>query len=63
MRSEADTLLLTSAEVADLFRVDTVTVTKWATDGKLVGFQTPGGHWRFRRADVDALLPEKVRAS
>jgi excisionase family DNA binding protein len=47
--------LLTAAEVAGIFRVSTKTVWRWAVAGKLPGLLTPGGHHRFRRADVDRL--------
>jgi excisionase family DNA binding protein len=48
--------LLTPAEVADLFRVDPRTVTRWATDGKLTAIRTLGGHRRYHRAQVEQLL-------
>lgn len=48
---------MTPAEVADLFRVSTKTVTRWASTGRLrTATRTPGGHRRFARADVDAFL-------
>ncbi|PZG12965.1 MerR family DNA-binding transcriptional regulator [Micromonospora craterilacus] len=48
--------LMTPAEVADLFRVNTKTVTKWAAAGRLTSIRTLGGHRRYRRAEVYALL-------
>ena len=48
--------LLTPAEVATMFRVDPKTVTRWAKAGKLTSIRTLGGHRRYRRRDVDALL-------
>lgn len=48
--------ILTARQVGDMFAVHPATVKAWAESGKLPGFRTPGGHWRFRRADVDALL-------
>lgn len=48
--------LLTPGEVADLFRVDPKTVTRWAKAGKIDCIRTLGGHRRFREADVRALL-------
>lgn len=48
--------LLTPGEVAALFRVGLTTVARWADSGYLPSLRTPGGHRRFRRADVDALL-------
>jgi excisionase family DNA binding protein len=47
---------LTTSDVADLFRVTNETVTTWADAGKLAHFKTPGGHYRFRREDVEAFL-------
>lgn len=34
-------------EAAALLRVDARTVKRWAQQGKLGGFRTPGGHWRI----------------
>lgn len=48
--------LLTPAEVAALFRVDPKTVTRWAQAGKISSIRTLGGHRRFRRSEVLALL-------
>ncbi len=55
--------LLTPAEVAEKFRVDPKTVTRWAAAGRLSSIRTPGGHRRFRRTEVEALLTgEEVAA-
>jgi len=43
------------AEVAAV-RVHPRTIIRWADTGKLPCFQTPGGHRRFRAAEVGALL-------
>jgi excisionase family DNA binding protein len=48
--------LLTPGEVAQLFRVDPKTVTRWAAAGRISSIRTPGGHRRFREAEVRALL-------
>ena len=48
--------LLTLQEVADLFRVNRRTVATWAKTGRLATIRTPGGHPRFRKADVERLL-------
>ena len=47
--------LLTTAEVATLFRVDRQTVRRWALAGKLADIKTAGGRRRFRAAEVRAL--------
>ena len=48
--------LLTPAEVAQAFRVDPKTVTRWAKAGKLTSIRTLGGHRRYRESDIRALL-------
>ncbi len=53
--SQYDTLL-TPAEVAQLFRVDPKTVTRWVNAGRLSSIRTPGGHRRFHADEVLALL-------
>lgn len=50
--------LLTPSEVANLFRVDPKTVTRWSKAGKLSSIKTVGGHRRFRESEVRALLEE-----
>lgn len=48
--------LLTPSEVANLFRVDPKTVTRWAKAGKLSSIRTLGGHRRYRESEVRELL-------
>jgi predicted site-specific integrase-resolvase len=56
MRSEPEyDELLTPAEVAAMFRVEPIQVTRWARKGLLSCIRTPGGHRRYLRAEVDAL--------
>jgi excisionase family DNA binding protein len=50
--------LLTPAEVAQMFRVNPKTVTRWARAGKISAIRTLGGHRRFRAAEVRKLLEE-----
>jgi excisionase family DNA binding protein len=50
--------LLTPAEVAALFGVGPKTVARWAADGRIGSVRTPGGHRRFRAAEVQALLAQ-----
>lgn len=47
---------MTPGEVAQAFRVDPRTVTRWAKRGLLRSIRTPGGHRRFLTDDVTHLL-------
>ena len=49
-------VLLTPSEVAQMFRVDPKTVTRWAKAGKLTAIKTLGGHRRYRESEVRSLL-------
>ena len=44
--------LLTPSEVAELFKVNPKTVTRWARAGKITAIRTLGGHRRFRASEV-----------
>ena len=48
--------LMTCAEVAQIFRVDPKTVTRWAKAGHLSSIRTIGGHRRYFTAEVYARL-------
>ncbi len=48
--------LMTPAEVAQAFGVDPKTVARWARSGKLSHMRTLGGHRRYLRSEVEALL-------
>lgn len=50
--------LMTPGEVAELFRVDPKTVTRWAKAGKISSTKTPGGHKRFWESVVIEYLAE-----
>ena len=41
---------------AELLGVSINTLRRWSDDGKVTCYRSAGGHRRFRRADVDALL-------
>lgn len=63
--------LMYPGEVAGILRVDPKTVSRWAergkfpalADGRPGAFKTPGGHWRFQPAAVDAVLNGDVDAA
>jgi excisionase family DNA binding protein len=48
--------LIPVGDVAEMFNVAVSTVRAWERAGKLLAIRTPGGHRRFRRSDVEALL-------
>jgi excisionase family DNA binding protein len=48
--------LLKPADVGQIFDVEAKTVVEWAKTGKIRSLRTPGGQYRFRESDVEALL-------
>lgn len=54
----ADVEWLTLGQAAKYLGVSDSTVRKWADAGRLAAFATPGGHRRFRRADLDEFLQD-----
>ena len=59
--SPAPDRVLLVPEVATAFRVCPKTVTKWVRAGRIPAFRTPGGHLRFRKAEISALLQPEPR--
>jgi excisionase family DNA binding protein len=51
-----EVLNLTTGKAAKLVGVHEDTIVRWANEGRLPSWRTPGGHRRFRRSDVLALL-------
>lgn len=47
---------LSPREAAALIGCHEDTLKRWASDGKVRAFKTPGGWWRFRRSDIETLL-------
>lgn len=47
--------LLTSGEVAEMFRVDPKTVSRWAAAGRIPSIRTPGGHRRYPEHPIRLL--------
>lgn len=60
--AERDTLL-TPTEVAEMFRVNPKTVTRWAKSGKISAIRTLGGHRRFRATEISRFLDELATES
>jgi excisionase family DNA binding protein len=52
----ADDKLLTTGEVARMFRVDPKTVTRWARSGKIHAIRTLGGHRRYHRSEIERAI-------
>ncbi len=48
--------LLTPSEVADLFKVNPKTVTRWARAGKITAIRTLGGHRRFHADEIRRIF-------
>lgn len=53
---------LTSQQAAEYVGVHVDTIKRWAADGKVRSFRTPGGWWRFSEADLDAFLSPEAPA-
>lgn len=53
--------LMTTVEVAAVFRVHSKTVTRWAKAGRLASIRTLGGHRRYSRAQVEAMTRRGAR--
>ena len=45
-------------EVAEIFRVNPKTVTRWAQSGKISAIRTLGGHRRFRAIEILRYLEQ-----
>jgi excisionase family DNA binding protein len=50
--------LLTPSEVAEMFRVNPKTVTRWARAGRISAVRTLGGHRRFRASEIRRAVEE-----
>lgn len=60
---EIDQEWYTPKEVGQIFRVDPKTVIRWGKTGKLDKLKvqvitTPGGHRRYKKADIDRVFNE-----
>ncbi|WP_454836941.1 helix-turn-helix domain-containing protein [Rhodococcus qingshengii] len=57
-RTRRDSELLTPGQVAALFDVVPTTVLRWAKSGKISSTTTAGGHHRYFRTEICALLDD-----
>lgn len=46
---------LTATEVAERFRISPESVREWARTEKVPAVRLPGGHYRFRLEDIEAI--------
>lgn len=54
--------LLTTREAAKVAHVSAITIRRAVEAGKITPLRTPGGHFRFRRSDLEALLTSERSA-
>jgi excisionase family DNA binding protein len=54
---------LSPREAADLLDVSHDTVKRWAREGLLPGYQTPGGWWRFNEQQIRKWKAKRVKAA
>jgi hypothetical protein len=47
-----DDVMLRPSKAAQMFAVRVATLARWAREGHMVGFFTPGGHRRYLRSGV-----------
>jgi excisionase family DNA binding protein len=52
---------LSPSEAAAMCRVDTRTLIRWVEKGKLTAVRTPGGHRRYPRAEIEAVIRSDER--
>jgi len=52
--------LLTPAQVGLLLGISPITVRFWAKKGRLKFITTPGGHRRFKRSQIEALVGSRL---
>lgn len=55
--------LMTTKELAELYRVNPRTVHRWIKDGKIKGTRTLGGHHRFYKDEVEAAIAAQIRTA
>ena len=56
MTSRDDSEWLTLGQAARFLGVAQSTIRKWSDNGRVPAFYTPGGHRRYRRADLETFL-------
>ena len=54
-------VVLRAKQAAAYLNMSVDTLYKYANDGRLPGFQLNGGHWRFRRDELDEWMRRSSR--
>jgi excisionase family DNA binding protein len=54
---------LQTGAAAEILGVSPSTLQNWADAGKVLHWRAPSGQRRFRRSDIEALLPPEREAS
>lgn len=57
-----DSELMTPAETQKALRCGATTLNRWARNGDIPSVELPGGHRRYRRADIAAILDGRPTA-
>ena len=60
MPTALDDPLMTTSEVAAFLKLGVHTIRRYTLSNKLQARRLPGGEFRYRREDVEALLDEKA---
>jgi excisionase family DNA binding protein len=58
-----DSPYLTAEQVAERFEITAETARAWARAGKVSAIKLPGGQYRFRREDIEAIERGETPAS
>ncbi len=59
---QPEVVLLTTAELAEQFRVHPSTIRRWIEDGRISAITLPGGLKRYRKSEVEAILAGEHRS-
>lgn len=54
---------LTLGKASEMLGVDPDTLRRWADGGRVAVLRTPGGHRRFPRSEIEAMLPRSRRSA
>lgn len=55
--------LISTGEAAEIARVTGETIRRWVAQGLVPCTRNPSGRLRFRRSDIEALIPEPAAES